>query len=340
MSRSKGTKRSVVDRASGLAWTMMSGSTWAVDTVLDRSVAPGFSAVGYELRRRLPTWPSDPSPDALEGRHVLVTGASGGLGQETARQCAELGAHVHLVVRDVDRGEDVADTFRESATVWQCDISDLDSVREFVADFLATGQPVDALVHNAGVTPRLRQLSAQGHEQTMAVHVLGPVLMSELLRPALTGRAARVIFVTSAGMYSQALPVADPEYAEGIYRATTAYSRSKRTQVELLPILSRRWVMDGIAVWATHPGWADSPGMVDSLPRFERLTRPILRDVAAGADTTTWLVATEPRPRSGGLWHDRTERPTHIVPWTRTSGDAMASMWQWVTRAIGLPDDD
>ena len=76
--------------------------------------------------------------------------------------------------------------------------------------------------------------------------------------------------VTSGGMYSQRLRDDDPEYLKGEYAPTTAYARSKRAQIELLPVLDDRWGAPGITVHATHPGWADTPGVVDSLPTFHQ----------------------------------------------------------------------
>ena len=172
----------------------------------------------------------------------------------------------------------------------------------------------------------------------MAVHVLGPVLMTELLRPALraSARGARVLLVTSGGMYAQALRADDPEYRSGSYSPSTAYARSKRAQVELAPVLDRHWHPDGAGVWATHPGWAATPGITESLPRFKRITGPILRDADGGADTTVWLAAAEPAPPSGGLWHDRRQRPTHFLPKTRTSPEDRDRMWDWVVEQTGI----
>ncbi len=184
-------------------------------------MVPGFSRVGYAVRRRLPTWPDDPRPGALAGRHVAVTGASSGLGRRTALDLAALGATVHLVVRDAGRGGRVAAEVEaavgraDAARVWVCDVSDLVSVRAFCAAFTASALPLHALVHNAGALPQARTTTAQGHELTMALHVLGPVLMTELLLPALTAGAGRVVLVTSGGMYTQALPVDDPDFEHG-----------------------------------------------------------------------------------------------------------------------------
>ena len=317
----------------------------ALDTALDRTVVPGFSRVGYAVRRRLPTWPPDPRAGTLAGRHVAVTGASSGLGRRTALDLAALGATVHLVVRDAGRGGRVAaeveaDVGREGAArVWVCDVSDLGSVRTFCATFLASGLPLRALVHNAGALPETRTTSAQGHELTMALHVLGPVLMTELLLPSLRADDGRVLFVTSGGMYTQGLPALDPDFEHGEYTGAVAYARSKRGQVELLPVLARRWATaSAVSVHATHPGWASTPGLDASLPRFAAALRPVLRSDAVGTDTTTWLVATEPAPASGQLWHDRRARPTSVLRRTRPTETERATFWEWVAGSTGLKD--
>ena len=309
------------------------------DTALDRTIAPGYLRTGLALRRRLPNWPADPAPHALQGRVALVTGASSGLGIATVEGLARLGAEVHLVVRDVAKGERVAAELRTRVPnaqleVRRCDLADLDDVRRFAAE--TTSDRIDVLVHNAGVMPPERTESPQGHELTMAVHVLGPVLMTELLRPRLArSESARVVLVTSGGMYAQKLRADDPEYLDGDYSPTTAYARSKRVQVDLLPLLAARWSGD-LTVHATHPGWADTPGVVDSLPRFHQITGPLLRTAEEGADTTVWLAATTPAPESGHLWHDRRARPTVLVPGTRASAESVRSAYAWLLIQVGL----
>jgi NAD(P)-dependent dehydrogenase (short-subunit alcohol dehydrogenase family) len=308
----------------------------AVDTLMDRTVAPGYTRLGLAVRRRLSTWPADPPPDALAGQRALVTGASSGLGTATAEGLAALGAEVVLVVRDTDKGAAVVREVQgrlplARLDVQRCDLADLDDVRRFAGT--ADGD-VDVLVHNAGAMPPTRTESPQGHEMTMALHVLSPVLMTELLGERLRG--GRVVLVTSGGMYGQRLRADDPEYLDGDYSPTTAYARSKRAQVELLPVLQSHWAGLGIDVHATHPGWADTPGVAESLPTFRRITGPLLRDAEGGAETTVWLSAVSPAPAGGRLWHDRQPRPTHLLRRTRTGDVEREQLWTWVRAQLAI----
>lgn len=91
-----------------------------------------------------------------------------------------------------------------------------------------------------------------------------------------------------------------------------------------------------IVVHAMHPGWADTPGIERSLPRFHRVMRPLLRTPAEGADTIVWLAsAQQPGLSSGGFWHDRRMRSTHRVPWTRETEADRRALWQACMRATG-----
>ena len=312
--------------------------TGLLDTLMDRLVLPGYTSLGYAVRRR--AWATgDPEPLALQGKRALVTGAGSGLGKQTALDLARLGAAVHLGVRDVVKGRAAADEIVAAVPgarveVELCDVSSLASVRAFVAELAAAHPTLDVLVHNAGVLPPRRQESAEGHEITLATHVLGPLLMTELLRPLLTAGDGRVVLVSSGGMYARPLPADDLEYLHGDYSGTAAYARSKRVQVELTPRMQQRW--PELSVHAMHPGWAATPGIVSSLPVFARVVGPLLRDAAAGADTAVWLAATQPAPAGGRFWHDRAPRPTSYLARTRPAPGDVDAVWEACLSACGL----
>lgn len=306
-----------------------------LDIIADRLVVPGYSKWGYRLRER--SW-TDLEPGALRGRAAVVTGAGSGIGKATALGLARLGADVVLAVRDERKGEAarreiVAEVPDATIEVRHCDVSSPESVRRFAAEV----DRLDVLVHNAGVLPKERTVTADGHELTFATHVLGPLLLTDLLRPLLAASPdPRVVFVSSGGMYTQRLYADDPEYREGTYKGATAYARTKRMQVTLVPLLTERYAGDGIAVHGMHPGWADTPGVAGSLPGFHRLTRAFLRTPEEGADTVVWLAATTPAPRAGRFWHDRRERPAHVLPTTAEKPGDVAAFWRYSTSAAGL----
>jgi NAD(P)-dependent dehydrogenase (short-subunit alcohol dehydrogenase family) len=317
----------------------MTSREGVLDLLLDRTIVPGYSRIGYRLRRSRWT----PIPDrALEGRRILVTGGTSGLGLATAEGCARLGATVHLLGRDRQRGESAARGIRRRVpnadiVVEECDLGSLAAVAAFAADAAARVPVLDGLVHNAGVMTEQRTESREGHELTLSVHVLGPHLLTSLLRPAFA-EGARVVFVASGGMYAQPLAVVDPEYREGEFSGVTAYARAKRMQV----VLAQRWAEElgdggqtGTGVHVMHPGWVDTPGVRDSLPRFRMLTRPILRTPDEGADTMVWLLA-EPDldPPTGGFWMDRTVRPTHYLGRHQESAADRERFWEFCGTAV------
>lgn len=318
-----------------------SGGRSFLDAVLDRAVVPGYSRVGYLLRR--PGWPDgEPAPDVLRGRTALVTGANSGIGKAIAAGLAELGATVLLTVRNEERGAQACDEIRArlpeaDVRVEVCDVSDLGAVRLFAADLAGRLPRLDVLIHNAGLLPAARIETGDGHELTLATHVLGPILLTETLLPVLANAPdPRVIFMSSGGMYTQSLPVSDPEYRTGRYRGATAYARSKRIQVAFTPILADRWAEQHISVYSMHPGWADTPGVAASLPVFRRLTGPLLRTAEEGADTAVWLAAVTPAPPTGRFYHDRRVRPEYYLPFTGDSDRDREALWRYCARAIGI----
>jgi NAD(P)-dependent dehydrogenase (short-subunit alcohol dehydrogenase family) len=335
---------------------------WLVlDAVLDRGIVGGYTKLGYLSRR--PGWTgdrADPPAGALHGRTALVTGASSGLGEATAIGLARLGARVHLLVRDPDKGEQIRRRVTGAVPgaaprVEVCDVGELADVRRFASDLLARVPELHLLVHNAGLLPDQRRETSEGNELTLAVHVLGPHLLTALLRPALaaagnaalTGRGngvthaggdSRVLFVSSGGMYAQPLKDYDPQY-RGRYNGTAAYARTKRTQVVLAGEWARELAGTGISVHALHPGWAATPGITGSLPGFARVVGPLLRTPEQGADTAVWLAGAPARAiGTGQFWHDRAPRPAHYFPHTRETPAQRARFWARVQRLAPLHD--
>jgi NAD(P)-dependent dehydrogenase (short-subunit alcohol dehydrogenase family) len=117
------------------------------------------------------------------------------------------------------------------------------------------------------------------------------------------------------------------------YDGVTAYARAKRAQVALNAEWARRHP-DSPVFSAMHPGWADTPGVQQSLPGFRRVTRPILRTPEQGADTILWLAGSE--VASGLFWLDRKPRSTMRVPWLKYGQQEVAATWERVASDAGV----
>jgi NAD(P)-dependent dehydrogenase (short-subunit alcohol dehydrogenase family) len=197
---------------------------------------------------------------------------------------------------------------------------------------------VDVLVHNAGVLPDARVETRDGLELTLATHVAGPFLLTHLLKPRLLeARDGRVIWVSSGGMYTRRLSLRDPNWGQRRYDGVIAYAETKRAQVVLAELWAEAFACSSVVVNAMHPGWADTPAVQSSLPRFRRVTRSILRTPAEGADTVVWLAAS-PRARgwSGRFFFDREPRRTHLLPITRESTSDRRALWDLCARLCGV----
>lgn len=316
-----------------------------IDRGFDFTVVPGYSRVGYAVRSRLESWDSDGEP-RLEGWTTLVTGASGGIGAAVAERLARSGATVHMLARDRERGEDARARISERTgsdrlKLEICDVSNLASVRRFAGGFNAENPELHVLVNNAGAMPAQRTHTDEGFELSFATNVLGPFLLTELLEPALRrGAPSRVVNVSSGGMYSQRLQPDDLQLEQREYDPAAFYAHTKRCEVILTGLWAERLRGKGVGVHSMHPGWADTPGVRTSLPRFHKLMRPLLRDADQAADTIVWLAsASEPARRPGSFWHDRKPRPLHRVPWTRESEADRARLWDECARLSGWTEE-
>lgn len=322
----------------GLPSARSIGSTSAslLDKALEVSVAGSFTSIGYAARSRTQHW--DPLPD-MTGTRVVITGPTSGLGHAAAQRFASLNADLVLVGRSAERTEATADELTGissgSIEVVIADMSELGEVANASAAVQEAG-PVDVLIHNAGALLSNYTTTSDGFEVTYACHVLGPFRMTHDLLPSLRRSAhARVLTMTSGGMYSERLDVHSVQMSANGYDGVVAYARAKRAQVVLTEQWARRYP-EVAAFHSTHPGWADTPGVASSLPRFHSIIGPLLRTPEQGADTVCWLATAPAADQvNGKLWLDRGIRQTSKVPWTITGQAQADALWDRVSRETG-----
>jgi dehydrogenase/reductase SDR family member 12 len=311
-----------------------------IDTILDRTIVLGYGDLGLLARRRLPNWP--PDPPTIAGQVVLVTGAASGVGLAACRGFAALGASVRAVGRDPARAEEAARQVRAAVPgadirPLACDVSSLTDLRRLTEQVVEREPRLDVVVNNAGAMPDKRQRSADGHELMFATHVLAPFALTAWLRPLLERSApARVINVSSGGMYGQRLPGDDLESEHAVYGPKKLYARTKREQVVITEQWAQRLDGTGVVAHAMHPGWVDTKGVREWMPVFRALTRPIIRSPEQGADTIVWLgAAPEALQSTGGFWHDRRRRPTrHPLGPSEGSGKDRRRLWDYCESVI------
>ena len=183
----------------------------------------GWSRLGYEQRE--PTW-DDSDLAHVAGRTVVVTGSTAGLGLAAAQRLAGLGARVVLVSRDAAKLERVAAEIGDGVVgTVTCDLGSLASVRAAAASLLEMCPEIHVLVNNAGILIHEHLTTEDGFEKVWATNLLGPYLLTELLLPRLVESApARVIEVTSGGMYSQKIDVEDHQTLEKEYEGRAVYT--------------------------------------------------------------------------------------------------------------------
>ncbi|XP_037079280.1 retinol dehydrogenase 11-like [Pollicipes pollicipes] len=189
----------------------------------------------------------------LDGRTVLVTGASGGIGQETARQLYRRGARVVLACRDVSKGRVAANGIRlglpptgGSLSVKRLDLTSLNSVREFVKDFNHTEQSLDVLINNAGVMWRPFEKTEDGFELAFQVNHLAPFLLTILLLDKLKAAPqGRIINVSSmANYFTNGINFANLN-GEETFNSSSQYSNTKLMNIAFASELSRRLALLG-----------------------------------------------------------------------------------------------
>jgi NAD(P)-dependent dehydrogenase (short-subunit alcohol dehydrogenase family) len=235
----------------------------------------------------------------LTGCTAVITGASSGLGRETARALAAVGAQVVAAVRDVDKTAAVL----PGADVVALDLSDLESVRSAATDIAARHPRIDLLINNAGVMapPLLR--TAQGFELQLGTNHLGHFLFTGGLLDNL-GPGSRIVNLSSRGHLVSGIRWDDPNFRdESGYHKWVAYGQSKSANILFTVELERRLAPKGIHAFAVHPGVvATRLGRHVNAADFEGMGTLTPTDVSHGAATTVWAATDAALDDFGGSY--------------------------------------
>ncbi|KAG0600113.1 hypothetical protein M758_11G008300 [Ceratodon purpureus] len=295
-------------------------------------------------------------------RHVIITGGNTGIGKATATELARLGMSVTIACRNLEKGEQaVADIIRasnsSSVRVMELDLASFASIRQFAAEYLDSGLPLNSLVNNAGVMACPLQYTVDGYEYQLGVNHLGHFLLTALLLDKLVtcaspGAQSRVVVLASAAERIGNIDFADLNYKTRKYNEWQAYGQSKLANCLFSHELARRCKSLNIPVTSNcmHPGVVDTElaryilpqSMSKNLPSIPGL-RPVvtkllgLKTPEEGASTAVYLAnAYEMEGKTGGYY----ESSRKVNPSARAVNSKLSySLWAVSEDLTGTTED-
>ncbi len=252
----------------------------------------------------------------LSGRRAIVTGASSGLGAETARVLVLRGAAITLAVRDLAAGEEVANSIRDAVPgadveVRALDLTSPDSIRAFAKGFAADHEALQLLINNAGVMACPLARTEKGWEMQFGTNHMGHFLLTCLLAPQLeAGAPARIVNLSSAGHRFSDVLWDDPNYETRDYDKWESYGQSKTANVLFSVELNRRLADRGVEAFAVHPGGimtnlgrhlqqADIEELMSRAPGGQGIK---WKTVEQGAATSVWAATSPELAGQGGRY--------------------------------------
>ena len=281
----------------------------------------------------------------MKHKTVLLTGFTAGLGRAAAFALAEMGADLHLLARNREKGERTIDALRRRVPGAQIelgvgDLGNLSHVRRMASEFLATDRPLHVLFNNAGVVNQQRRTTADGYEETFAVNHLGHFLLTHLLLESLRESGSGRVVSTASGAhrFGGGLDFDDLQSSRG-YSTFPVYGRSKLANILFTQELARREADSGITANCFHPGFVGSDFSKNNgawARIMMTLGSPFSRTPEKGAETGIYLCTSpEVAKMSGAYFFDIKEvEPSAAV---FSPGDAQR-LWDISLSLTGLND--
>ncbi len=260
-------------------------------------------------------WTTRDIPDQT-GRLAIVTGATGGIGLETALGLATAGADVILAARNPDKGREAvtwicARTANGTVRFEPVDLADLSSVQAFADRMIWEGRPIDVLVNNAGVMDLpTRKTTTDGHEMQLGVNYLSHFVLTARLLPLLTAGRARVVQLSSVAHRGGRIAIEDLNAERG-YRSWPVYQQSKLATLIFALELQRRSDANGwgLTSVAAHPGVARTDLVANGAggerpvrTAFTRMLIGLIAHSASAGALPVLMAATLPGARPGGYY--------------------------------------
>ena len=280
----------------------------------------------------------------MNGKTVLITGGTGGIGRAAAIGLATMGARVGITGRDRTRAEAAAAVIvRESGNpavdVFVADMSSQAEVRRLANEVLAAYPRLDVLLNNVGGFWAHRHETVDGLEHTFALNHLAPFLLTSLLLDRLKASAPARVVTVSSGAQSMGKIDFDDLMGERKYSGQTAYNQSKLANVVFTYELARRLEGTGVTATSLHPGMTSTAFSAEdpALGLLVAVMRPFMKSPARGAETPIYLASSpEAEGVSGKYFANRKARKSHASSYDTAT---TARMWQVSADLVGLQID-
>jgi NAD(P)-dependent dehydrogenase (short-subunit alcohol dehydrogenase family) len=253
----------------------------------------------------------------LQDKVILITGASAGLGQETARALHTTGAKLYLTFRDKARGQAVAEDLisknpnGQKPVLIEMELANLESVRKAAKEFLSQEMRLDILINNAGIMAVPEGRTADGFEMHLGTNHFGHFLLFQLLKPTLlaSGTAdspSRVINLSSAGHKAAGVFFDDLDLTEQGYNPMAAYAQSKTANIYLANSIDRKYGSSGLRAVSVHPGMIFTTQLgrhmsPEEIAGFAPMAS-FARSAEQGAATTVWAALSPHFDTQGGVY--------------------------------------
>ena len=252
----------------------------------------------------------------LTGKRILVTGASAGLGVETARALVAHGAQVVGAVRDLDKAHRATEPVRAAAAesgggleLVTLDLASLASVRACADALVAAGKPFDLIIANAGIMACPQGKTTDGFETQFGTNHLGHFVLVNRIA-SLLNSGGRLVNLSSAGHRFSDVDIEDPNFEHTPYNEFGAYGRSKTANILFAVEFDRRHKEGGIRATAVHPGVIQTELGRHMTPEVMRQIIPddgsaptfTWKTIPQGAATSIWSGVVAPADLVGGLY--------------------------------------
>ena len=280
----------------------------------------------------------------MQGKHIVITGPTAGIGFASALALAEQGAQLTLLCRNLEKGAAVARTVTDAGghcpEIIEMDMARLESVRLAATAVLALDRPIDVLLNNAGIINSHRRLTVDGFEETLAVNHFAPFLLTGLLLPAITAAApgARIVNVASGVHHFVKSMQFDDIHAEHTFKTFNAYGRSKLANILFTRSLAQRLEGKGVTVNCLHPGAvATSIGKQHGewiAKVAHALLKPFFRAPTKGAETSVYLCGSVDVAETTGLYFDNC-KAVRPKPWAEDDVEA-ERLWSLTEQSVGF----